>query len=164
MDSSRSGQSEKGDCRSAERGCGDAHPETVRKAPGARFLLPREADHSSEYESVVQRLKACWDKGFPLARPAAHMGKLARAERNAAVRAPGAGWLGKSGDGEAIRALISRAFSALCEQAGFATPFIRKREKRNKDKPNHSRITPNLTQYEFKAIGKIKSNSRELTR
>ena len=71
------------------------------------------ADSAGQHQSLVQALNAP-DRGFSVARPTAHLGELARAERHAAIRVAGIGGLGESGDGAALRALLGRALSALC--------------------------------------------------
>ena len=84
------------------------------KHPTRVFSYQGRADSSGQHEGVVRGARARRHHRLSLARPSAHLGKLARAERNAAARAPGAGRLGECGDGASICSLFSGAFGALC--------------------------------------------------
>ncbi len=64
------------------------------EARDARVQLSRQADRPAQHQGLVRGTRAGRDRGFSLARSAAHLGELARAERHAAVRVAGAGGLG----------------------------------------------------------------------
>src|SRR6266446_2227022 len=117
VDSSGPGEGEEGDCGAVECGCGGALKGADREARNARVLLPRKAGASGEYEGLARGAGEGGRQGFPLARSPAHLGELARAGRNAAPRAAGAGRLGVRGDGAQVRASIERASGRLCGPA-----------------------------------------------
>ena len=79
--------------------------------------------------------RACRHQGFSVARSAALLGALARAERHAAVRVAGVGRVGESGDGAALRAPRRRSPGTLrgtplrnaCRRGQKATAQIRHR-------------------------------------
>ena len=66
------------------------------KHPTHVFSYPGQADHAGQHQGLVRGLERCRHQGFSLARSAAHLGELARAERHAAVRAAGVRRLGES--------------------------------------------------------------------
>ena len=69
--------------------------EAGREARDARVQLSGQAGNSGEHEGLVCGTGAGRDRRFSLARSAAYLGELARAERHAAVRAAGDGGLGE---------------------------------------------------------------------
>ena len=72
------------------------------QASGAGVYLQGAAGQAGEQESVVQGTEARRNRGLSLARSAAHLGELARAGRNAALRVTGARRLGDGEDGAAL--------------------------------------------------------------
>ena len=83
VDSSRSGEGTEGDCGAAQRGGRRHHPWSDREAPHARVQLSRETGVAGQYEGLVPGARSGRHRELPLARLAAHLGELARAERHA---------------------------------------------------------------------------------
>jgi len=93
-----------------------------RGLPSSRAV--RESTHGSltahdrltgevrEHEGLAQRPQARRNCRLPLARPAAHLGKLADPERHALVRPAGDGRLEVGCGGAAVRAPGARAYGA----------------------------------------------------
>ena len=102
----------------------DEYPELVpRLLPGVAFERePVKTSYDGKfvvaYElftmCLVRSTGACRHSRFSLARSAAHLGELARAERHAAVRVAGTRRLGISGDGAALCASRRGPPGAVC--------------------------------------------------
>jgi len=65
------------------------------------------------FASARSRAQASGDHRLSLARPAAHLGELASAERRAYLGAAGVGGLEIGDDGASLRAHVGEAFAAL---------------------------------------------------
>jgi len=113
LGSSGRGEGQEGDSGAAERRSRVDPAEADRQAPGHRVHVQRSRDRAGQHGGLVQGTQAGGHPQLPLARPAAHVGKLARAGRNSAARAAGVGRLGELRHGPAVRALGSRAPGAV---------------------------------------------------
>ena len=92
----------KGDRRAAQRHgiAGGARAE--RQTSGAGVYLRRSAHQAGQHGSLVQSAQARQYRGLSLARSAPHMGELARAGRDTALRVTGTRRMGDREDGAAL--------------------------------------------------------------
>ena len=116
------------------------HPSGARRArleryrgPPVRFA-PNYLDiaiQAGEHQSPVRGLGTRRDRGLPVARSAAHLRQLARAERHAAVRAAGVGRLGVNIHDAAICAPRCGSPGAQCGTS-LCVAYRRSRTERHK--------------------------------
>ena len=76
-----------------------------RLASGASVHLRQEARVSGEFDGLVQGVEACGNRELPLARSATHLGLMARAAGNAALRAARNGRMRDGKNGAQVCAL-----------------------------------------------------------
>jgi integrase len=88
------------------------------KAPDSGVYLQGSAGQAGQQESLVQRAQARRYRGLSLARSAPHVGELARAGRNAALRVTGARGLGNREDGAPLRTPRRGTLGGVCGQHG----------------------------------------------
>jgi hypothetical protein len=89
LDSPGPGEGQEGDRRAAQRHGHASRARAERKAPDSGVYLQGSAGQAGQQESLVQRNETCRYRGLSLARSATHVGELARAGRDTALRVTG---------------------------------------------------------------------------
>lgn len=118
-----------GDCGAAQRSGASSPEAPAGPSPGVGVHVPGTAVAAVQHEGVVSRLAPRRRDGFSLARLAPHLGLVACAVGDAAVRAAGTGRVVKHRDGAALCASRLCSSSLLCPErlAGWHKSGTRRR-------------------------------------
>ena len=118
MDSSGPGEGQEGHRRTAQRHGNAGGTGAERQTSGSGVYLRRPAHQAGQHGSLVQSAQARGYRGLSLARSAPHLGELACAGRNAALRVTGARRMGDREDGAALRAPGRGTSGDICRPHG----------------------------------------------
>lgn len=117
----RDGDTKRGGARRVpERGGPRRFGTAKGQACGPYVHLSGQAAPDGEHAHLARRLEGLRDRGFPLARPAAHLSELVPAERRAHLGASRAGGREVGGDGAPLCAHVDEALATLCRPADLS--------------------------------------------